>query len=231
MKLSVNRKRVAVSELMGTLIMVSITLVAGAAVFGWVNGQAGTSESAYGVSVSKNVNFLNERFVEVTQTFTGTGGGGACAGGTSPNFQCTGANFWTYNNGQVGFTLYTLQIKNLTNIPSGAANPAPLNIRFYSVCSVSSSTCGFVAYNKAGTSTLCSNTAVLPTLNGFYQTGPAIPAVLAQGQLSPNPYQITMPTGGTCGAGAQYLYDGITYTFTFTGLYGNTFTTTVTVNG
>jgi len=214
--------------------MVAITLIAGAAVFGWINGQAGTSESAYGQSVASNINFLNERFVPVSQTFTGAGSGNACSGGSSPNFQCTGANFWIYNNGQVGFTLYTLRIKNLTDIPSGAANPSPLNILFYSVCTVSSSACGFVAYNKAGTTTVCSNAGVLPNLPGFYQyngVSNGVPALLLQNQLSANPYQITMPTAATCSAGAQYLYDGIAYTFTFTGLYGNTFQTTLTVNG
>jgi len=217
LKLIVNRRRVAVSELVGTLIMVAITLVAGAAVFGWINGQAGTSENAYGVSVANNVNFLRERFVVVTQTFTGTGTNGACAGGTSPNLQCTGANFWVYNNGQISFTLGSLRIKNLTNIPSSAANHNPLNLLLYSSCS--GTNCGYVAYDKLGATVICSNTTPLPGLSN-----------LAIGSLSSSPYQISMPS--SCGAqGPLYLYDGLSYTFAFTGLYGNTFTTTVTVNG
>jgi hypothetical protein len=40
-----------------------------------------------------------------------------------------------------------------------------------------------------------------------------------------------MPTSVTCPAGAMYLYDGLTYTVTFTGLYGNTFHTTLMVVG
>jgi flagellin-like protein len=232
LKLSGHKKRRGLAEIVGTLIMVAITLVAGAGVFGWINGQAGSSENAYGQSVANNVNFLKERFVPVSQTFTGAGAGNSCSGGTSPNFQCTGVNFWIYNNGQVAFTLYTIQIRNLTNIPLSAANHNPLNILFYSVCTVSSSTCGFEAYNKAGTSTVCSSNAALPTQNGFFQgPGVSVPAVLAQNTLSPNAYQITMPTGITCSAGAQYLFDGIVYTVTFSGLYGNTFQTTLTVNG
>ena len=81
----------------------------------------------------------------------------------------------------------------------------------------------------------CFDTLALTLLQpGFYQSPdgvPSVPAVLSQGQLSTNPYQITMPTASTCSAGAMYLYDGVTYTFTFTGLYGNTLSTTVTVNG
>jgi len=221
--------------------MLVVTLVAGAAAFGWINGQAASSEGAYGQSVANNVNFLNERFVVLTESFSGIGVGGSCSGGTSPNFQCTGSSFWIYNTGQVGFTLYSICIKNLTNIPSAAANPNPLNILFYTAktiaCSSGSQTCGFIAYNKAGTTTVCSNTAAFSIVTnqpGIYQviSGTAQPPqILSQSQLSSNPYQIAMPTALTCTAGAMYLYDGLAYTFTFTGLYGNTFTTTVTVNG
>ena len=37
-------KRRAISELVGTLLMVAITLVAGAAAFSWVNSQTTSSE-------------------------------------------------------------------------------------------------------------------------------------------------------------------------------------------
>ena len=108
MKVSVKR-RVAVSELLATLIMLAVTLIAGAAAFGWINGQASVSEGAYGQSVANNVNFLNERFVPLTETFSGTGIHDACNSGT-----CTGSSFWIYNTGKVGFTLLTLHIMNLT---------------------------------------------------------------------------------------------------------------------
>jgi flagellin-like protein len=215
------RRRPGLSELTGTLLMVGITLIAGAAVIGWVNGQASSSENAYGNSVANNVDFLQERFAMVTQTFNGAGTGGVCTG--SPD-QCTGASFWIYNSGKVGFTLSTLRIQSLV----GASNY--LNILFYSVCSASSPNCGFIAYSSAG-ATICSNNNILPTLNGFYQSGPVVPALLPVNQLSANPYQITMPTSATCSAGAMYLYDGTTYLFTFTGIYGNVFSTTLTVNG
>ena len=230
-----SKKRRGISELLATLIMIAVTLIAGVAVFGWINGQAANSEKAYGNSVANNVNFLNERFVEVTQTFSGTGAKGVCSGG-SP-VQCTGASFWVYNTGSVGFTLLSLQIKNLTDIPGSAANPNPLNIIFYiassSGCSSTTQNCGFVAFNKAGTSTFCSSVSSWSSSTlqpGFYQNS-GIPTVLGQGQLTAYPYQITMPTAGTCSAGSMYLYDGIAYTFIFTGLYGNSFSTTVMVNG
>jgi flagellin-like protein len=249
LKLIVNRKRVAVSELLGTLIMVAITLVAGAAVFGWINGQAGTSENAYGASVANNVNFLKERFVPVTQTFSASPSGGACStvGGTNPHYYCNLLSFWVYNAGQITFRMYTVKIQNLTDIPSGlgacsTAGGCPLNILFFAGSTTSCATanpqnCGFIVYNKAGTAAVCTDAAAWATTGlspyqpGFYQNG-AVPASLAQGQLTANPYQITMPTTSSCAAGGnQYLYDGLAYTLTFTGLYGNTFTTTVTVNG
>jgi flagellin-like protein len=242
LKLSLRRRRPGLSELTGTLLMVGITLVAGAAVIGWVNGQASTSENAYGNSVANNVDFLQERFAMVTQTF-GSSSGGACSGGTSPNFQCTAASFWVYNSGKVAFTLYSIQIKNLTDIPKTFANPNPLNILFYaganSACASGTQNCGFVYYNKAGSTAICSDTNALAAVAGggyqpgFYQNS-LPPVSLPQNQLTPNPYQIMMPpntygTGSACAT--QYLYDGLSYTFTFTGLYGNVFSTTLTVNG
>ena len=234
---SMKGRRSAISDLFGSLLMIAITLIAGVAAFGWINGQAATSEKAYGNSVGNNINLLNERFTVVTQTFY-AGGGAACTGGTSPNFECDGASFWVFNNGQASFNLSTIQVRNLTDIPNTAANPNPLNIIFYTAsdsgCPLGPQTCGFAAYNKAGTSLTCSNTQALPTLNGFYQNNGVsdVPApTLLQNQLTNNPYQISMPTAATCAAGPMYLYDGITYTFTFNGLYGNSVPVTVTVSG
>lgn len=222
MKLSGKKRRLAISEIVATLFMVGITLIAGAAVFGWINGQAATSENAYGASVANNVNFLNERFVVVSQSFAKSSVGAHCSGGTFPYLQCTVANFWIYNNGNLAFTLYTLRIKNLTDIPSGAANPNPLNVIFYSSCS-GTQNCGYAAYDKTGTSLVCSNLSPPPP-----PPPPLSLANLGQGQLSS--YQVSLPAA--CGAQGQlYLYDGLAYTFTFTGLYGNTFQTTLTVNG
>jgi len=243
------RKRIAVSEIMGTLLMIAVTLVAGAAVFSWINGQANSSENAYGASVASNVNFLREHFVIVTQSFAASPPAAtpvACStvGGSNPNYECTLLTFWPYNTGQVTFTLYSVRIQNLTDMPSAAANKNPLNAVFYpgsaSGCSGTSQTCGLVEYNSAGNTAICTVNSAWSSANlgrGFYQfQSPAtfvIPAPTSPGQLTSYPYEITMPSSGDCsGAGAQYyLYDGIAYTLTFTGLYGNTISTTVTVNG
>ena len=102
-----NRKRRAISELVGTLLMVAITLVAGAAAFSWVNGQASTSENAYGQNAAAGVNYLQEHFAPVTETFTCTSGA------------CTAANIWIFNNGRVPFTLSTLQIQTAATCQIG----------------------------------------------------------------------------------------------------------------
>jgi flagellin-like protein len=228
LKVSPRRKRVAISELMGTLIMVAVTLIAGAAVFGWINGQAGSSESAYGQSVANNVNFLNERFTVVTESFSQSGL--SCSGG--PPAPCNQMSFWVYNTGQVAFTLASVRIQSQSAV-------YPLNVIFYpaasSACSASSQACGFIAYNTAGAQ-VCSDTAAFApspvNQPGFYQNtvAPYDPSV-AIGKLTSTPYQITMPTGATCSAGNLYLYDGVTYSITFSGLYGNSFSTSVTANG
>ena len=55
---------------MAAVITVAITLIAGAALYGFVNGQAAASESGLGAANAANVNFLNERFVVVDMGFT-----------------------------------------------------------------------------------------------------------------------------------------------------------------
>jgi hypothetical protein len=44
---------------MAAVITIAITLVAGAALFGYVNSQAATSESSLGQANAANVDFLN----------------------------------------------------------------------------------------------------------------------------------------------------------------------------
>ncbi len=57
------RRRHGLSEVMAAVITIAITVIAGAALFGFINGQAASSENSLGVANAANVNFLNERFV------------------------------------------------------------------------------------------------------------------------------------------------------------------------
>jgi hypothetical protein len=189
---------------MGALIMIAITLVAGAAVFGWVNGQAGSSENAYGQSAAASSNYLREHFAPVTSTFTGAGGA-ACSG--APKV-CTIGNFWIFNNGQLSFTLATLQIQSAVGAP--AANF--LNIIYTPTT--------YTAYASSGSSLGCA-----PATPGFSvpSTNP-IPA----GTLSSTAYQVTIPT--SC-IGVNSLVVGQGYVITMTGLYGNVVQYQITANG
>jgi hypothetical protein len=189
---------------MGALIMIAITLVAGAAVFGWVNGQAGSSENAYGQSAAASSNYLREHFAPVTSTFTGAAGA-ACSG--APKV-CTIANFWIFNNGQLSFTLATLQIQSAVGAP--AANF--LNIIYTPTT--------FTAYNSGGASLGCA-----PNTPGF-----SVPSTnpVPIGALSSSAYQVTIPT--SC-IGVNSITVGQGFVITMTGLYGNIVQYQLTANG
>jgi hypothetical protein len=176
--------------------MVAITLVAGAAVFGWVNGQAGSSESAYGQSAAQGINYLREHFAPVTYSFSG------CTGSV-PNRACTVATFYVYNNGQLAFTLYSLQIQ------SAVGNPNPLSI-LYTSTSFTSSSC-------------TPNTQASPAL-----TGPASPVPI--GTISNPNYSVTIPAC-TISGGLVGVVVGQSYVITMAGLYSNVVQFQLTASG
>jgi hypothetical protein len=108
---------VAISEILGSLIMISITLISGVAVFGYVNGQSGTSAQAVGNSAASNINFLNERFVIVTSTLAAPASG----------------SVYIYDNGRADLTIMSIQI-------TGTGSAGPLSVQF-----ADSATCGAAA--------------------------------------------------------------------------------------
>ena len=69
MKVKLTARRRGVSELVGSLLAIAITIIAGAAVFGYVNTQAGVTERQLGSGVGATVNYLQERFVVVDMYF------------------------------------------------------------------------------------------------------------------------------------------------------------------
>jgi len=81
---------------MGALLTVAVTLIVGAAVFSYVNGEAGVQENRYGAAVAGTVNQLNEKFVVADMAFENLGQSG-----------CTNScvSFYIYNNGQIGLQL------------------------------------------------------------------------------------------------------------------------------
>jgi len=74
-------------------LTIAITLIAGAALFGYVNSEAAVNEKQYGQAVGGTVNFLNERFAVVNMAFP------------TPN----SVEIWLYNDGQLN-----LQVAQIT---------------------------------------------------------------------------------------------------------------------
>jgi hypothetical protein len=92
---------------MGAVITVAITLIAGAALFGYVNAEASRSENNLGVANAANVNFLNEKFVVVDMAVPPLGSPG-CTTST-----CS-ANIWIYNNGHLTLSIEQIVLYDRT---------------------------------------------------------------------------------------------------------------------
>ncbi len=114
---SLTRRRRGISELVGVVLTIAITIITGTAVFGYVNGQAGVSERAYGQSSQNAVQALQEKFVPFNMVFTSSA--------VSIYFYNTGATTLypvqttIYDGAKALYVLYTpTQVVNLNN-PSG----------------------------------------------------------------------------------------------------------------
>ena len=70
MKLRHGARRLGISEIVGSLLAIAITIIAGAGVFGYVNSQAKASESQYGSAAGATYNYLQEQFTVVDMSFT-----------------------------------------------------------------------------------------------------------------------------------------------------------------
>jgi len=115
------KRRTGISELVATVLTMSITLVAGFAVFGYVNGQAGVSEVQYGKAVGATVGYLEERFVVAQFVFS------------------SGAlTMYLYNNGIVNLQLAQINVydstKAVINVVFSATGATDL---IHSGCTVS----------------------------------------------------------------------------------------------
>jgi len=93
-----NRGRRAASEVIGAILAISITLVAGAAAWGYVRAQAGASENALQGNAVNTNNLLSEHFGVVDMYF-----------GTT-----TSATFWVYNTGSLTYQTYSVRLYSST---------------------------------------------------------------------------------------------------------------------
>ncbi|MDA4123913.1 MAG: hypothetical protein OK438_00490 [Thaumarchaeota archaeon] len=93
----VRHRRPGVSEVLAAVITIAITLVAGYALFGYVNGQAAVSEDQLGVANAHNVNFLNEQFVVAQVAYASSG---------------SSISVYIYDSGQATFQPASIEVYN-----------------------------------------------------------------------------------------------------------------------
>ncbi len=160
------RKKRAISEVMGSLLMIAITLVAGTAIFGFVNGQSSNSAAAVGNSAAQNINFLNEREVVVYATYQSS----------------TTANIWIYNNGNISPEYMTAVLVTASN-PAGVCtvnlnptnlSPPPVSVAKNALSSftLDVSGCGGFTFQQSSGSNLYSYTF---KVIGFFGSSAQLP--------------------------------------------------------
>jgi hypothetical protein len=88
------RSRVAVSEIIGAMLAIAMTLIAGAAAWGFVISQASSSEGALNANAVGTNNFLGEHFGVVDMYF-----------GTSSS-----ASFMVYNTGTLTYQTFSVRL-------------------------------------------------------------------------------------------------------------------------
>lgn len=89
-----HERRAGLSETVGALLSLAITIVAGAVVFGFVNGEAGVASTRYAQSVGNAISPIQEKFVIVDMNF-----------GSSNSL-----TIWIYNNGQIALQLLQVRL-------------------------------------------------------------------------------------------------------------------------
>lgn len=169
-------RRVGIGELIGTLTMIAITLVAAAMAIGWINSQAQVSEGQYGQSVDNNVNYLREHFVLLNVQFT-------CLSGT-----CNQVLVSLYNNGAIGLVIKQISVVNATSwLPTNPKTPVPQ-------LSVVANETYTTALNSAGHS-ICTTTA-----------GGLGKSIVSVGSTPPAVYTVILPScvSNTILPGASY---------------------------
>jgi hypothetical protein len=91
----VRRRRAGLSELVATMLTLTLTIVAGSAVFYYVSARSVESASLYGESVNDVISFLQERATIVDMNYT-----------------TSSVTIWIYNSGKVDLELVQILIYN-----------------------------------------------------------------------------------------------------------------------
>jgi len=190
-------RRVAASEAIGAMLAIAMTLIAGAAAWGFVRSQAASSEGALQNGAVATNDMLSEHFALTTMYF------GAPTSTTT-------TTFWVYNTGSLTFQIYSVRLYdsagliNLLYTSSGSG--ASKADYVYDLKSSLSNQCMTSASSDESPSV--TGTTVRTTNEQFYT-------------LTIPPTTSNCPSyGQTFGVSGS----GTTYTVVVTGLYGNTVT-------
>lgn len=194
MKLSAVSRRVAISEVIGSLLSIAVTIIAGAAVFGYVNTQAGTSAVNYANSVGNANNFLAENFKVVDMYFAST----------------TQTGFWLYNTGNTNLQTFQVRLYDSAGL---------INI-LYNYTQVGSTKTDRVYDLKASSAYFFSTCR----LTGSSYESPTISSVNAKISNAILIVLTIPPTTTNCPSYGGTYTTGTTYYIVVTGLYGNAVT-------
>ncbi len=94
------RSKLAISAVIGSVMMIGVTLAVGFAAWAWASGAASSSEKSFGNSVSCNMNYLNEHFSIINVNYT------------SPS----SVTVWFYNYGNTSVYIKEIIASNITSI-------------------------------------------------------------------------------------------------------------------
>lgn len=190
-------RRIAASEAIGAMLAIAMTLIAGAAAWGFVRSQAGTSEGAINNNGVATNNMLSEHFGVTTMYFGAVG-------------STTTTTFWVYNTGSLTFQVASVRVYDSAGL---------VNLLFSSTGTGASKT-DQVYDLKSALSNQCITAAT--TYESPSVTGTTVKVTNQQFFTLTIP-----PTTSNCPSYGQTFGvagSGTTYTVVVTGIYGNSVT-------
>jgi len=208
-------RRAAIAEITGSLMMIALTIIAGAAVFGWAISQAGVSENALGQNAAQQANYYHESFVMVSVQFSYNGGACQVSGG---NTWCNQVSVAVYNNGGAALTVQSIVLANASKLSASGSTVPKMRVSL-SLTSASTGTYSMPSYT-------CGSTNGAGSPETLLQSGVSEPIAIASSP--PTMFTFTLPA--SCGVTSGIL-DGALYSVQVVGLYGNIVTSQVTANG
>lgn len=184
------------------MLAIAMTLIAGAAAWGFVRSQAGVSEGAINSNGLATNNMLAEHFAVTTMYFGAT---------TSTNV----ITFWVYNTGSITFQVASVRLYDSAGL---------INL-LYSSTGTGASKADYVYDLKSTLTTQC-KTAAYPT---YEATGASSGVTLTTVHTTTQQYYtLTIPpTTSNCPSYGQTFGvagSGTTYSVVVTGIYANSVT-------